>query len=346
VISARPLAAGARGVWRDVTEERARDQALADARHRERLMAYVVRAIRDQVEPAKTLEAAVAAVCRALDADGAIIWRGTSDGMAVAARRGDAEVNDLAARDAAAMTGPHACDLAGGSALVEATRFAGRVNGALGVVRGGERPAWSGADRAFLGDLAAQLGIALAQIEGQETLSRLADTDMLTGLMNRRAFARALDQRLQLARREGRNGALAYIDLDNFKPINDRLGHPAGDAALRAVAELLRAQGRAGDLAARLGGDEFALWLDGAKRDGAKQRAERLLDSRAALAPVSVDAEHPLGMSIGMAMHDPKVPETADAMIARADAVMYAAKRAGKGRCRFAPAAKARKASA
>lgn len=339
VVSARPTLGGARGVWHDMTEERARDQALADARHREQRMAYVVRAIRDPVDPAAMLDAAVKAIARALDADGAAIWRLAGGTMTVATAQGAANVlgDDLAAR-AAADGGVVEGEAADHLLLVEATRFAGRVNGALGVVRHLERSGWTAEERSFARDLAAQLGIALAQVEAQEELARLADTDALTGLMNRRSFTAALGRRLHLAARSGQAGALAYIDLDNFKPINDRLGHPAGDAALRAVAQLLRAEARASDLVARLGGDEFALWLDNIG-NGAGQRAARLVALKAQLGAVSVDPAVPLGLSVGMAIHDPRTPENLDALMARADAAMYQAKHAGKGRYHVAPPA-------
>jgi diguanylate cyclase (GGDEF)-like protein/PAS domain S-box-containing protein len=344
VVSARPMAGGTRGVCRDVSEERARDQALADARHRERLMAYVVRAIRDQVEPAKTLEAAVNACARALDADAAALWRVSADNVARAATRGEAAgLDDDIARQAIAAAGALDLDVGGQRVLIEATRFAGRVNGALGVVRGAGRAAWTEAEHTFLGDLAAQLGIAFAQIEAQENLGRLADTDTLTGLMNRRAFARAVERRLHLATRNAQRGALIYIDLDNFKPINDRLGHQAGDVALQEVARLLGQLGRTSDLVARLGGDEFAMWLDSTDREGARTPVSRVLDLKGNLIGVSAEPKKPLTLSVGVAIYDPWRPETVDALMARADTAMYAAKRAGKGTYRFAALPKAKK---
>ena len=136
--------------------------------------------------------------------------------------------------------------------------------------------AWRGAgqrgfdadDRHMLAALSDLLFVVLGNQALQQRLERQARTDALTGLLNRRAFLEDLGRRLrrqaQDPLRAGRaEGALLFLDLDNFKPINDRLGHEAGDAALVAVAGLLREMVRPTDLAARLGGDEFALWLRG-----------------------------------------------------------------------------------
>jgi diguanylate cyclase (GGDEF)-like protein len=124
---------------------------------------------------------------------------------------------------------------------------------------------------------------------------------------------------------------LIYVDLDNFKLVNDRFGHQRGDAALKAVAEILSGTARAGDLVARLGGDEFALWLDGADVEGAAAKARLLLERAGSLAQYSGDAEHRLGFSIGIAPHAADAAEAIEALVARADAAMYAAKQSGKG---------------
>ncbi|MBI3453621.1 MAG: GGDEF domain-containing protein [Rhodospirillales bacterium] len=346
-LSAVPLYAkdgawlGARGVGRDMTETRSRDAALAEARNRERLLAYIVRAIRDEVEPDAMLVAAATAASRALGADGCCIWRREADGFREIAAFGAPRPDGLDAERRLIVHAPPS-GLAATSedspvewngAMVRAigafTRYRHAVNGAICLWRPAEREAWSAAESGLLADIAAQLGIAQAQIADHEALARLAHTDGLTGLLNRRSFVKQLERRLKHAGRTGRPGALVYLDLDNFKPVNDRWGHQRGDEALRALADQLREGVRVGDLAARLGGDEFALWLEETDVAGAVVKARALLELKAILAPFSGDAAHPLGLSVGIAVSIGD--EAAATLLARADEAMYLAKRSGKG---------------
>ena len=212
------------------------------------------------------------------------------------------------------------------------TDYRGSANGAVALVRTADAAPWSEDDAALLDAVADQLGIALRQIADQRTLERLSRTDDLSGLLNRRAFGEDLAQALARARRERTGGALLYVDLDNFKPINDRFGHARGDAVLRAVAKALRASCRAYDLAARLGGDEFAVWLGGVDAAGARRRATELLARTTDLASDAHCEDAPLSLSIGVATVAPGTDETAEQLIRRADAAMYVGKRAGKNR--------------
>ena len=111
------------------------------------------------------------------------------------------------------------------------------------------------------------------QAEEIRHLSRLATYDQLTGIMNRRGFEVELDHVLERARRYEEAGALIYIDLDHFKPINDTYGHAAGDAVLAEVANLLEGSVRGTDYVARLGGDEFVVLLVNSSREQAAHRA-------------------------------------------------------------------------
>ena len=126
-------------------------------------------------------------------------------------------------------------------------------------------------------------------------------------------------------------------DLDNFKPINDLLGHEAGDAALIAVADLLREMIRPVDLAARLGGDEFALWLEGADAARTEARAGALCDAAALLAERLDKGTPRLTFSIGCAVRRAGYAEPPEALLARADGAMYAAKRGGRNHWIMAP---------
>jgi diguanylate cyclase (GGDEF)-like protein len=153
----------------------------------------------------------------------------------------------------------------------------------------------------------------------------LADRDALTPLLNRRAFLREVGRIRTFSQRYGAPASLVYFDLDGFKSVNDRYGHAAGDAALRAVAERLLANVRESDLVGRMGGDEFAVILVQADQAvaGAKARALALAIERE---PIKFgDWSAPLHISYGVRQISPDVEP--EALIAEADAAMFAAKR-------------------
>ena len=156
---------------------------------------------------------------------------------------------------------------------------------------------------------------------------RLARTDSLTELYGRRAFEERLRHDLVLAQRRKGIVSLAYVDLDDFKAVNDARGHAEGDRVLRAIGQVLRESVREADTAARIGGDEFALVLPDTDRRGAEQ----------VIAKISRELQEalraggwPVTCSVGVItfMNPAIAPETA---IAAADALMYEAKRSGKG---------------
>ena len=166
----------------------------------------------------------------------------------------------------------------------------------------------------------------------EDELRRRAFHDALTGLANRSLFEDRLAQALARARRHDQPIAVLFLDLDDFKTINDSLGHSSGDELLRAVATRIADVARITDTAARLGGDEFAVLLElaGDKQD-AERVARRLLDE---LSPPIVvgDRELRVGASIGVAVSDGVL--TVDEILRNADTAMYAAKEAGKGTVR------------
>jgi diguanylate cyclase (GGDEF)-like protein len=135
----------------------------------------------------------------------------------------------------------------------------------------------------------------------------------------------------------GLPGTLMFADLDNFKPLNDGLGHEAGDEALRRVAKLLRDTVRPTDLVARLGGDEFAVWLNGADHLTTAERAEMLRVQTPRLLDSVTGGHGPaLGMSIGIAPRAAGGGEEINSLIRRADQAMYEVKRQGRGHWRVA----------
>jgi len=154
----------------------------------------------------------------------------------------------------------------------------------------------------------------------------LARSDAVTGLLNGRAFAERLDYALGLAARERLPLTVAYLDLDDFKRINDDYGHAAGDRALKLVGATLSGVLRATDVGARVGGDEFALLLPNTDRQGAETLVER-----AQLAIREAFAGEPLAVtcSIGAAVFE-EPPASADAAIHAADRLMYEIKGRGK----------------
>lgn len=159
-----------------------------------------------------------------------------------------------------------------------------------------------------------------------EQLAHQAFHDALTGLANRALFADRLDH--AIARRD-RPAAAMFIDLDDFKDVNDTHGHTVGDRILVAVADRLRIELRPGDTAARLGGDEFAVLMEGSSREGAEAVAARVLD--ALHDGVVVDGTTwSVGASIGIAVTEPGV-STSEDVLRDADIAMYWAKERGKG---------------
>jgi diguanylate cyclase (GGDEF)-like protein len=176
------------------------------------------------------------------------------------------------------------------------------------------------------------LGIANEQISNHERIVALSRTDSMTGLLNRRAFYEEdLPRRISRLERTRETAALFFVDMDNFKLVNDIHGHQAGDDAILFLRAMLMEMSRPGDVIARLGGDEFAMWLDGISPEVSKRRAHRLIEASQSLKKFSGSDEKPLGISVGVAIFDPENKESLDSVMARADAAMYKVKNTGKG---------------
>ena len=164
-----------------------------------------------------------------------------------------------------------------------------------------------------------------------EIVQELARSDPLTGIFNRRAFLEHLQYRLDLAARDAKSITLAYIDLDDFKRLNDDGGHAEGDRVLRRVASTLRESIRRSDVVARLGGDEFIVLINGADRTGVESLVAKV---REALLRALDDEQVSVTCSVGC-MRFPAPPPDADAAIRAADALMYKVKRQGKNAVAF-----------
>jgi diguanylate cyclase (GGDEF)-like protein len=154
----------------------------------------------------------------------------------------------------------------------------------------------------------------------------LAKTDDLTQVLNTRAFKDISGKLFQLASRHYHSITLGYIDLDNFKAVNDRLGHSEGDRVLKTVARTLTRSVRATDVVGRLGGDEFAVLMPEISYAGAQVVFARIHEE---LAQDATDHGWPIGYSIGVAVF-PKNPPTIDEALKLADHLMYRVKQEGK----------------
>lgn len=326
---------GARGLARDITAQKARETELADARHRERLVVHLLRSLRRTIEPAAAIATALNTAIQAVGAEIGRVGRFTGDSLENLG--GETTPADPILIQAAVNAEEGVAITRDGQRLGLAflCRHDGQKVGILILWRDIARGDWMAEDLFLLGELAEQLAVLIEQLKGHEQLRHLSTTDALTGLLNRRGFEGTLARVVDRARMEKRGGALFYVDLDNFKQINDRFGHAQGDAALVATADILRAQLRVRDPIGRLGGDEFVAWLDDIDRAEAVIKAEALQSAAQELARFAPGVEKPLGFSIGIAMLRGTDPEgeqdSLDALMARADEAMYRIKHGGKG---------------
>jgi len=192
-------------------------------------------------------------------------------------------------------------------------------------------------DLDFLRAVGSVLAGATARVRAEDRIRHQAFHDPLTGLANRTLFRDRIDHALLTHRRSGRSVALLYVDLDDFKTVNDSLGHAAGDQVLIAVADRIRSCLRPGDTAARLGGDEFALLLEDLDGTAAAVGvADRLLAVLTEPVP-AVSRYVRMSASIGIAIGGGRAGDadagrgtTGEALLREADAAMYTAKSSGK----------------
>jgi diguanylate cyclase (GGDEF)-like protein len=182
-----------------------------------------------------------------------------------------------------------------------------------------------------LGELAVSFNAMADAVAGsQRSLTREATSDSLSGLANRAAFSTRLMATLERTNRRLGNQAVLFVDLDDFKDVNDALGHAAGDELLCWVAERLSATMRPGDMVARLGGDEFAVLLEDLPEEGdALTVAERVVATLAGPVEIAGSQVH-VGASVGLAMRH--AHSTFEGLMRQADIAMYAAKANGKNR--------------
>jgi len=163
-----------------------------------------------------------------------------------------------------------------------------------------------------------------------KTLAALSSTDGLSGLLNRSHWEAVVASEFQRCRRIGHPSTLMMIDIDHFKSINDRYGHPVGDEVIRAIAGILRGALRVQDVPGRYGGEEFGVILPGTGIQGAEMLAERIR-TRIESAVLEPTREVRATASLGVAAFDPRDADQVD-WIARADRALYMAKESGRNR--------------
>ena len=168
--------------------------------------------------------------------------------------------------------------------------------------------------------------------ESLEKVKEMATTDHLTGLANRRRFAEILERCYSEAVRYGFDLACCMCDLDNYKQLNDTLGHQIGDEVLVLTAQAIRSTLRQSDIAARYGGDEFVLLLPNTALEEALTVGRRLRQDLAARLVQSTAPVRLVTLSMGIASLRAHAPSSADVLVSMADRALYAAKAAGKDR--------------
>ena len=185
-----------------------------------------------------------------------------------------------------------------------------------------------------LEELSSRAGPAIENARRFREARRLADLDALTGLHNRRYFHETLEREVARAQRYGRKLSLIVFDLDDFKAINDRIGHLPGDAVLAEAAERVRGAVRSADVACRVGGDEFAIVMPESALHDADQLYRRV---RSAVSAGPIGQAGRVFLSAGVA--ELQEDDNPTSFFERADEALYRAKEAGKGQVRQAKTA-------
>jgi diguanylate cyclase (GGDEF)-like protein/PAS domain S-box-containing protein len=339
---------------RDLTERKAADERqAAHLRYQECLARFGQEALAKR-EPAQLVAEAVEAAVEGLGADAVLyIEPGPQPGeLVLRAGAGDAACGYDSELMVAAAGNPLEAVLASGepfvgagaalpfgwaralgTAAIVAVRGERGVRGVLCALSRREDAYWA-EEFGFLRTAASLLCTGLQRIDSERRLAFLAQFDPVTGLANRTLLADRFSQMIVQARRRGTPLGVLFIDLDDFKLVNDRLGHSAGDVLLAETARRVQAAVRSGDTVARISGDEFAVVLaDLARPDDAAVVAQKILDRLAE--PVALGGEQSfVTASIGIAAF-PGDGDDVETLLGAADAAMYRAKQSGRNAYQF-----------
>jgi diguanylate cyclase (GGDEF)-like protein/PAS domain S-box-containing protein len=334
---------------RDLTERKAADERqAAQVRYHETLARFGQAAL-EKREPNELVHEALQTVVEGLGADavayvepgqqsGELVLRAGAGYDAALAERTPGKAVETALASSEPFVGcgrdlPFAWGREFGSAAVVAVRGDNTVRGALCAAARRDDAYWAD-ELGFLRTAASLLSTGLQRIESERRLAYLAQFDPVTGLANRTLLADRFQRMIAQARRHGRLLGVLFIDLDDFKLVNDRLGHSAGDALLRQVAARVQGAVRSGDTVARISGDEFAVVLADLKQtDDAALVAQKVLELLSE--PVTLGGEQTfVTASIGIAGF-PGDGDTPDALLGAADAAMYRAKQSGRNTYQF-----------
>ncbi len=322
---------GARGICHDVTSDRQRDAELAAAQNRERILSYVTRAIREPTNAIDSLNSVLGAITITLAVEGCEITQ-------IEDRRGPQKIAaigplpfSISERLSEGIDNRLIFDQSGHRFAAQTTRYHGKINGIITFWGKGESSDWNDDDLFLFEQVADLVGIELEHLTSQKDLERLSTKDSLTGLLNRRTFEIMLEEKVfNSEKKHTRPGTLAFIDLDNFKLINDAMGHQSGDRALTTMGKMLQSLASTNDLIARYGGDEFAIWFHQLNKAEATEKLSSLLRNKKFIDKYSIDNQRPFGISVGIVGFEKTIDTTPSFLIGRADSAMYEAKRKKK----------------
>lgn len=338
---------GARGVCRDVTEMREREASLRRIRKSDQVLKRIISTIRDEIDPSRMLQATAKAALDGITAQHCYI--------ASLSKKSNGNYEALLKTNSGKLTGSDLIDkliskaltycndsskpippsyveeeVDGIQTLIGFTKHHSELNGVIFIVIDDKKKTWDKDEKSLFIGVSRHLGIAFEQIKNYEKLEKLSKTDELTSLLNRRAFTEAVNKRLIIQKRQRQNCALLYIDLDNFKQVNDTYGHAAGDSVLVTLSSILKRTTRTEDLCCRLGGDEFAVWLENADENSAIQSANRILECTKELQKIAENDSQPLSLSIGIALSIAGSGLKLDTLMEHADNALYDVKKNGK----------------
>jgi diguanylate cyclase (GGDEF)-like protein len=164
-------------------------------------------------------------------------------------------------------------------------------------------------------------------------LAFMASIDQMSGLLNRTSFIHAIKENLHTPKGAATGGSFLFVDIDNFKSLNDRFGHSVGDDAIRSVAEAIKTHCDNGNIAGRIGGEEFGLFLPKANKKSALSIAENLRRQVRKIVVRRDEKQERLSVSIGVSIH--KSGQTISTFVQNADEAMYQAKEAGRNKVMF-----------